>query len=103
VTEADWRRTHADPEAVRRAARDLRERAGRLVEPFERLHNEVERSHWRGVVATRFRNEARDRYERVRRARSALDSAAQSLEREAQRLQDDLERVRREERMPGRR
>lgn len=97
MTESEWRRSHADPGDLRRAAGELRRRAERMFQPFDRLRGEIGRARWAGQAAQRFRREIDERHEEMRHARRALDAAADWLEENARRLQADLDRVRREE------
>jgi uncharacterized protein YukE len=98
MTEADWRREHADPNELLRAADELRAPAARLTETFSRARREADGARWAGTAANRFRDDIGAQQERIQRARRALEEAATAIREAARRLQSDLERVRREDR-----
>ncbi|HLZ25915.1 MAG TPA: hypothetical protein VKV73_01185 [Chloroflexota bacterium] len=98
MSEADWRRSHADPGNLQRVAGSLRERAGRLGDAYAPLQRDADRVAWAGEAANRFRSDIHTQGDRVARARRALEEAAAALDRWASRLEADLEAVRRDDR-----
>lgn len=98
MTEDEWRRSHIDPGDLRRAASEVRHRADDLLAPYQRLLNEIGGVRWAGVAASHFSAEMRDHGQSMLTVRRLMNDAADAMDREARRLENDLEQVRKEER-----
>ncbi len=99
MMEAQWRRTHADPNHLRAMAQALEGRADTLGQPYQHLRTQVDRAGWAGAAAQRFRSESAEHWNRVQQARRSLEGAAATLRNAAARLEAELHQARYEDQL----